>query len=1095
MKPIAGLDQFPFVIGGLQVTAAKIEGQVFVKELYVIKQRTFDSYDLISENFKIYKDIKITGRNKDKSTLTYDDDDAEIAKSLANNTFCIKESDDFNKKYGFGIQYQLNKIKLHNGEVIFRQSSIRPSVLNGVFITPSSFEIDVGQQQVFDAIYDPQSWINKNGTWDYDKSVFDVVSFTQTSITLLAKQDAINTEIKYSPTGREINRIAVSIGSVVDNTSIIKNISITPNVINSKLSEDFTVNVVYDPIKYKFKSGKWSVSDTSVLQFVSGDGETATFKPISVGSSTITFTLDKDSTKTATASVEVSYADLKSVTISPENVTGTIGETGSISISYVPDNAQKGGSWAISDKLILKELSSTISEFDYELVGNGTTYATFVPLANYDGSMITAKFDVNYSKLENIVLTPSSVSNLVPGDTGKISIEYTPSTVETGGTWSFNPTGVIEQDLSKSTSTEMYYNVLIPGTSTATFHPTASYDGTPKTVSFEVGNSELTGITLTPTTSTVKIGDDFYIDITYEPNTALHEGTWNTSDFEKYVTLESDSTPDRAHFKAIGVIDSVNLTYSKGTISATNKCAVNYSDLKSITLSPTATYAKLGDDFYVDIAYDPDTAQHTGSWNTSDFEKYVTLESDSTPDRAHFKAIDLVDEVDLVYSNGNISDTNYCGVSRPPLISVSLSPSSEKVKVGDSFNVKITYNPNTAQHYGEWNLDEIKEYLTYDSDLSVYDVAVFDVIKRSETPIELKFTSAGKTATNTCEFEEAVLTGISLKIQENTPIYDSLYVVPYKGDIYIDVLPIPADAKLPDDIGTITDNTGLYDLTFFDFLSFNKEKSTNHRLYFDFVSSFDEYMYFIEESSKGLIFTYTLSNGMTVDSPAMVTNFPELTKVTLVPSSGKCDVNSIIKCEATLDNGMSTYYINPLSTYTSEHEDYLVIEDRTSFQPFDEFLEPIEIVGKLPTNIYVPDGNYVYFTYTLSTTPAQPLIDYNIYIYDSNECIKGRIKNPTDVVNIKYMNVFFFDIENNPPNALYRGKMEGGIPVTFQYDTQNSRLNSYTYMVQGVTDGPITLKYTSSATGVIRTAQVDVTGPMTDDSNKTDEGGDGDLLK
>lgn len=111
MKPIAGLDQFPFVIGGLQVTAAKIEGQVFVNELYVIKQRTFDSYDLISENFKIYKDIKITGRNKDKSTLLYDDDD-DIAKSLANNTFCIKEADAINKKYGFGIQYQSNKNKI-----------------------------------------------------------------------------------------------------------------------------------------------------------------------------------------------------------------------------------------------------------------------------------------------------------------------------------------------------------------------------------------------------------------------------------------------------------------------------------------------------------------------------------------------------------------------------------------------------------------------------------------------------------------------------------------------------------------------------------------------------------------------------------------------------------------------------------------------------------------------------------------------------------------------------------------------------------------------------------------------------------------------
>lgn len=871
MKPIAGLDQFPFVIGGLQVTAAKIEGQVFVKELYVIKQRTFDSYDLISENFKIYKDIKITGRNKDKSILSYDDDDDDIAKSLANNTFCIKEADAINNKYGFGIQYQSNKIKLHNGEIIFRRTNLEPDTLSKVIIKPDNFDLYSNDKMQFTAYFSPKDWPDQTGTWTYPTDHLTEVHSDKNSIILQAGviDGDIPVEISFTPTNKPHLK-STAFGHLRDDPNVLFSISLNPNPIDVKLNDTFTVSVVYDPVDYApaKRGGVWSGYNTNVLEVVSEDENSITFKAIAVKenvhpTTSVLFTLNEDKTKTAAATIDITYAALDNVELKPASVDDKAGSTGTIEIIYTPDNAKKGGTWSIDDTNTVKSVSHTDTSFNYQLLEHGSTTATFTPSADYTKDLPEVNFTVEYADLKSVVLTPSTVSNIKPESTGKIDITYTPNNAQKGGTWTFDPVGIVEEDTSKSTDDAMYYVAKKQGTTTATFTPTAGTDA--KTVSFSVLYSDLTSLVLNPTSETVKIGDEFDIDISYVPDTAKHEGSWNTDAFKEYITLDSTkSTADKAHFKALKHIDKIDLVYSKGNVTATNECKVDYKDLESLTIAaydpirfqiltvgelayieltytpdeaehtgtweydkdhfeyqgmdpespnyarflaikdtqdklaftyksgsvtsntiygsipfvrpsvinanPSRVIAPVGTDFYIDLTYEPDNAEHAGVWYYNSV--YLTHLDDSTPERAHFKIIEKSPNISMSYQNGNAYPA-YVSVdsSHDPLTGVTLSPTSEIAPLGTTFTIDVNYEPDSAYHFGVWIFEH--EYLEHLND-GDYEKGIFKVIKKSDTPLTLTYKSTGHSATNTCNASYDALTGITLSpANETVPLGES----------------------------------------------------------------------------------------------------------------------------------------------------------------------------------------------------------------------------------------------------------------------------------------------------------------------------------
>ncbi|QOE32360.1 Ig-domain containing protein [Klebsiella phage Muenster] len=166
-RVIAKQNHYPFVVDGLKVTAANVNGTVHVGDLFVYKQRTFDVYDLISTDGTVYTFIRLVHRDSNLVALKYSDADEDIADSLAVNTFCIKESDPKTGVEGFSILYQLNKVKLDNGGFIFRRTNVKPPVVHveSVTVSPKTLTGAVGGTEQLSISVLPLDATDKSVTW------------------------------------------------------------------------------------------------------------------------------------------------------------------------------------------------------------------------------------------------------------------------------------------------------------------------------------------------------------------------------------------------------------------------------------------------------------------------------------------------------------------------------------------------------------------------------------------------------------------------------------------------------------------------------------------------------------------------------------------------------------------------------------------------------------------------------------------------------------------------------------------------------------------------------------------------------------------
>ncbi len=122
-KPIALTGRLPFSIDGIEITGAKINGEAILGKLYILKQRSAHTYDLIDESGKVYEYVQMVYRNKDSHIMNFDDSDESLVESLRDNTFFIKLKDEEADIEGFCTMYMIHKIKLHNGQYILRKKA------------------------------------------------------------------------------------------------------------------------------------------------------------------------------------------------------------------------------------------------------------------------------------------------------------------------------------------------------------------------------------------------------------------------------------------------------------------------------------------------------------------------------------------------------------------------------------------------------------------------------------------------------------------------------------------------------------------------------------------------------------------------------------------------------------------------------------------------------------------------------------------------------------------------------------------------------------------------------------------------------------
>lgn len=287
-KPIAGRGQRPFNINGILVNGAKSEGEKFIKNIFIYKQRSYNVYDLIDDLGKVHEYMTLVYRNENGEILKYTDLDVDITDSLKEGTFYIKEQDPSRGIFGFSTLYQYKKIKVHNGKYIFRDSEQFDYSLLAVQVMPYSITMNVGDIKNFDIRSIPLDYNNLVGTWKIDSPCISPISPGRTSefkVKAISTGEAI---ISFTP---DANATLTSFAHVrvLEKPVDIEHLNIVypygGQYKGYALGEEFTLRIITEPLNARpdLPYPDYIRYDSEYLELtnVSSDNKYFTFKVIS----------------------------------------------------------------------------------------------------------------------------------------------------------------------------------------------------------------------------------------------------------------------------------------------------------------------------------------------------------------------------------------------------------------------------------------------------------------------------------------------------------------------------------------------------------------------------------------------------------------------------------------------------------------------------------------------------------------------------------------------------------------------------------------------------------------------------------------------
>lgn len=178
------------------------------------------------------------------------------------------------------------------------------------------------------------------------------------------------------------------------------------------------------------KNVTWK-SDHPNIASVTSNGLTATVKPVSVGSTTITVVAE-DGNKFATCTVTVNAGNT-SVTVTPTNVTMTPNQTQQLTATVTTNSSNKTVTWSSSNNAI-----ATVSTSGLVTAKSGGT-ATITATAN-DGSGQKATCTVTV--IATSVKLNQTTASMIPYQTLQLTATVTTSNANKTVTWSSNNTSI-----------------------------------------------------------------------------------------------------------------------------------------------------------------------------------------------------------------------------------------------------------------------------------------------------------------------------------------------------------------------------------------------------------------------------------------------------------------------------------------------------------------------------------------------------------------------------------------------------------------------------------------------------------------------------
>lgn len=648
-------------------------------------------------------------------------------------------------------------------------------VLNSVSINPSHLSMNVGDIKTLYAVYNPPTYPNTSGVWNYDRDFIDRKNETDTVFIFSAKKEG-NTTVSYTP---DDNPSLITYCNIIISKTPLEEIHLDPKFETSSKGKQFEIAINYVPDGAPH-SGNWSYDTTKFLLLDSSTPDLARFQVLSSEPSSLPLTYSSGLVSD-TNMCTILNVPAQAVKLDPKEEYVSIGKDFYIDISYEPSNADHFGIWKY-DKTKLSLLPDSTYEKAHFTTLDSTTKGG-IELTYISGNVLdTNRCYISTQALNGLELNPTK-ETVSKGNTFKIEIIYDPDDANHIGTWTYDETLLRYED--ESTVDVAYFTVIGESSDPVILTYTSADKVATNTCTISTYDI-LQEIKLNPTEETVKVGDTFEIGIEYIPDSAPHMGMW-AYDTEFLEQDEDKSTPEKGVFKVLKNAKSIQrLTYGANKIRATNFCTIAFDDLIELKLDPTEETVDVGDSFTIDVTYVPDSAQHNARWR---FDGDIFKMVDYTPDQATFKVLAPSSEVQslICYSN-DISSTNSCTINSvtPDLKQIILDPKTESVSVGDMFEIAIQYIPDDAIHQGEWEYDKSIFEL---EDSSTVDKAVFKVIADFNDDQTLKYSYNNISDTNICSKKQNKLESIIVN-----PVYSNMYVGK-EDTYYVSFIPDSASHK------------------------------------------------------------------------------------------------------------------------------------------------------------------------------------------------------------------------------------------------------------------------------------------------------------
>ncbi len=496
-------------------------------------------------------------------------------------------------------------------------------------------------------------------------------------------------------------------GRYVCGTILVTDVTLSPTSLNLIIGESDSVFATVIPANAANKAITWSSSDTNIATVVAGDveGSAVVTAGIRDGTAIITVTtVDGSHTATCIVTVRIPTTGIR---LDKPVLTISTGESATLKSRVLPSNAtNKSVIWSSSDTR-LATVAAGPTEGSAVVTAGDTAGTAIITATTVDGSFTASCLVTVTIPVTGVTLSPTTLS-LLSGESGSIFATVLPvDATNQSLIWSSsdpNVAIVASGDVAGSGVVTAGY---VDGTATITV---TTEDGSFTAECLVTVTIPVTGVSLNKRL-TISVGESATLTATVLPVDASNQSvTWSSSD-PSVVTVVAGDVAGTAVVTAVSDIAgtaTITVTTEDGNFTA--RCLVTVTiPVTGVTLSSPSLSLVTGETGNISAALLPvDATNKSVTWS-SDNPAVASVTVAHVSDVCIVRGINAgTATITVTTEEGNYTASCIVTVTGDAISvsSISVSPSSLALKVGESRNVVATILPADATNKAvTWNCD------------------------------------------------------------------------------------------------------------------------------------------------------------------------------------------------------------------------------------------------------------------------------------------------------------------------------------------------------------------------------------------------------